>query len=84
MKTLVKWRVDGLPIIIDKDNIIWREPFKTGLRNYNYKKLDFTYHQNKTVLRVKGKRYTKEYLKTKLYRVNEYHNLPKEFEHLPF
>jgi predicted nucleic-acid-binding Zn-ribbon protein len=84
MKFLVKWRVIGLPIIVDSDNIIWREPFKCGLRNYGYKELKFHRHQNKDKILVNNKRYTKEYIKTNICRVNEYHNLPKGFEDLPF
>ncbi len=84
MKVLIKWRVDGLPVVIDENKAIWKEPFQSGLRTYGYKQIFFHYHQNKSKLLINNKRYTKDYLKSKMYRVKEYHELPIDFEDCPF
>ena len=84
MKTKIKWRVNGLPIIIDEKNNIWREPFITNNHNYDYKKIEFHIHQGNEYLRLSNKRYSKLKIKTKLYRVNEIHDLPITVDDCPF
>lgn len=84
MKVLVKYRLKSFNVVIDKDKRIWREPFKSGLRNYDYKELFFKEHQGILKLRIKGDRYTKDQLFSKLIKVEEYHYLPIEIEDCPF
>lgn len=80
----IKWRVESLPILVDENNNIWRDKFITNNRTYNYKELKFHIHQGKEYLRVNNKRYSKELIRNKLYRVNETINIKQYNSDLPF
>ena len=80
----IKWRVESLPILIDENNNIWRDKLTSNKRVYNYKELNFHIHQGKEYIRVNNKRYSKELIRNKLYRVNETINITQHNIDLPF
>jgi hypothetical protein len=80
----INWRVEGLPLLIDENNNIWRDKFISNKRYYDYKQLDFHIHQGNEYLLVNRKRYSKTQIINKLYRVNEFINVNLKNEDLLF
>ena len=57
----IKWTLKGIPDhVISDQKEIWKMPFQSGFKYYNYRKVKEHYHQGQIKYRINGKRYTKK------------------------